>query len=117
MKCPKCGYPVLPKFTKCPHCGESLIKEDNNTNLPDANDFSIVKGRAIWNVQKGEIAHLIKETELINTDGLKGVIVQEGCSAIVFYEWNHHFHYASWHLLFSNKRANPCYKTCRAKRA
>ncbi|RHK09785.1 hypothetical protein DW079_09520 [Segatella copri] len=61
-----------------------LIKEDNNTNLPDANDFSIVKGRAIWNVQKGEIAHLIKETELINTDGLKGVIVQEGCSAIVF---------------------------------
>ena len=84
MKCPICGYPVLPKFTKCPHCGESLVKEDNNTNLPDANDFSIVKGRAIWNVQKGEIAHLIKETELINTDGLKGVIVQEGCSAIVF---------------------------------
>ena len=84
MKCPKCGYPVLPKFTKCPHCGESLVKEDNNTNLPDANDFSIVKGRAIWNVQKGEIAHLIKETELINTDGLKGVIVQEGCTAIVF---------------------------------
>ena len=84
MKCPKCGYPVLPKFTKCPHCGESLIKEDNNTNLPDANEFSIVNGRAIWNVQKGEIAHLIKETELINTDGLKGVIVQEGCTAIVF---------------------------------
>lgn len=84
MKCPICGYPVLPKFTKCPHCDESLVKEDNNTNLPDANDFSIVKGRAIWNVQKGEIAHLIKETELINTDGLKGVIVQEGCTAIVF---------------------------------
>lgn len=84
MKCPKCGYPVLPKFTKCPHCGENLVKEDNNTSLHDANDFSIVKGRAIWNVQKGEIAHLIKETELINTDGLKGVIVQEGCSAIVF---------------------------------
>ena len=84
MKCPICGYPVLPKFTKCPHCGESLVKEDNNTNLPDTNDFSIVKGRAIWNVQKGEIAHLIKETELINTDGLKGVIVQEGCTAIVF---------------------------------
>lgn len=84
MKCPKCGYPVLPKFTKCPHCGESLVKEDNNTNLPDANEFSIGNGRAIWNVQKGEIAHLIKETELINTDGLKGVIVQEGCTAIVF---------------------------------
>lgn len=84
MKCPKCGYPVLPKFTKCPHCGESLIKEDNKQNAHDADDFNIVKGRAIWNVQKGEIAHLIKETELANTDGLKGVIVQEGCTAIVF---------------------------------
>lgn len=88
MKCPKCGYPVLPKFTKCPHCDESLIQEDNNTSIHDADDFSVVKGRAIWNVQKGEIAHLIKETELGNTDGLKGVIVQEGCSAIVFANGN-----------------------------
>lgn len=84
MKCPKCGYPVLPKFTKCPHCGENLVKEDNNKPTQDADNFSIINGRAIWNVQRGEIAHLIREAELINTNGLTGVIVQEGCTAIVF---------------------------------
>lgn len=84
MKCPKCGYPVLPKFTKCPHCGESLVKEEGNNVAPqEADNFSVVKGRAIWNIQKGEIAHLVKESELVNTDGLKGVIVPEGCTAVV----------------------------------
>jgi hypothetical protein len=84
MKCPKCGYPVLPKFAKCPHCGDSLVKEDGkNANSQEADNFSVVKGRAIWNIQKGEIAHLIKESELVNTDGLKGVIVPERCTAVV----------------------------------
>ncbi len=84
MKCPKCGYPVLPKFTKCPHCGESLVKDEGNNAAPQETDnFSVVKGRAIWNIQKGEIAHLVKESELVNTDGLKGVIVPEGCTAVV----------------------------------
>lgn len=25
----------------------------------------------------------------------------------LFYEWNHHFHYASWHLLFPTKEPTP----------
>ena len=45
---------------------------------------SIVSGRAIWDIQKGQIARLITETEFANAAGLKGVIVQEGCTAIVF---------------------------------
>lgn len=45
---------------------------------------SIVSGRAIWNIKKGEIAHLVTETEFANSDGLKGVIVQEGCTAMVY---------------------------------
>jgi len=45
---------------------------------------SIVSGRAIWNIEKGQIARLVTETELANADNLKGVIIQEGCSALVF---------------------------------
>ena len=45
---------------------------------------SVVSGRAIWNIEKGQIARLITETELANADGLKGVIVQEGCTALVY---------------------------------
>lgn len=45
---------------------------------------SLVSGRAIWEIQKGQIARLITEIEFANAEGLKGVIVQEGCTAMVF---------------------------------
>ena len=45
---------------------------------------NIVSGRAIWNIQRGEIAHLITESEFAAADNLKGVIIQEGCTAMVY---------------------------------
>lgn len=45
---------------------------------------NIVSGRAIWSIEKGQLARLITETELANADGLKGVIIQEGCTALVY---------------------------------
>lgn len=45
---------------------------------------NIVSGRAIWDIQKGQIARLVTETEFANAAGLKGVIIQEGCTAMVF---------------------------------
>lgn len=44
----------------------------------------VVRGRAIWNIQPGEIARKIKESELEEIEKLKGIIVQEGCTAIIF---------------------------------
>ena len=44
----------------------------------------VVRGRAIWSIQPGEIARRIKETELEEIEKLKGIIVQEGCTAIIF---------------------------------
>ena len=44
----------------------------------------VVRGRVIWNIQPGEIARKIKETELEEIEKLKGIIVQEGCTAIIF---------------------------------
>lgn len=45
---------------------------------------NLVSGRAIWDIKKGEVGRLITETEFANAEGLKGVIVQEGCTAMVF---------------------------------
>jgi len=42
----------------------------------------VVRGRAIWNIQPGEIARKIKESELEEIEKLKGIIGQEG--VIVF---------------------------------
>ena len=45
---------------------------------------SIVSGRAIWDIKRGEVARRVTESEFANAEGLKGVIVQEGCSALVY---------------------------------
>ena len=44
----------------------------------------VVRGRTIWNIQSGEIARKISERELDEIEKLKGIIVQEGCTAIIF---------------------------------
>ena len=44
----------------------------------------VVRGRTIWNIQPGEVARKIKESELEEIEKLKGIIVQEGCSALIF---------------------------------
>lgn len=44
----------------------------------------VVRGRAIWNIQPCEIARKISERELEEVEKLKGLIVQEGCTAVIF---------------------------------
>lgn len=44
----------------------------------------VVRGRAIWNIQPGEIARRIKESELEEIEKLKGIIIQEGCTAVIY---------------------------------
>lgn len=46
--------------------------------------IDVVRGRAIWSIQPGEIGHRISERELDEIEKLKGIIVQEGCTAIIF---------------------------------
>lgn len=48
----------------------------------------VVRGSAIWNIQPGEIARKISERELEEIEKLKGIIVQEGVTAIVFANGN-----------------------------
>ncbi len=44
----------------------------------------VVRGRTIWNIQPGEIARKISERELEEVEKLKGIIVQEGCTAVIY---------------------------------
>lgn len=53
----------------------------DNTSVEGIN---LVSGRAIWDIKKGEVGRLVTEAEFANANGLKGVIVQEGCTAMVF---------------------------------
>lgn len=51
--------------------------------------IEVVRGRAIWNIQPGEIARRIKESELEEVEKLKGIIVQEGCTAVIYANGEH----------------------------
>lgn len=56
----------------------------NRRNQEAINGVDVVRGRAIWSIQPGQIARKISERELEEIEKLKGVIVQEGCQAIIF---------------------------------
>ena len=56
----------------------------NRRNQEAIDGIDVVRGRAIWSIQPGQIARKISERELEEIEKLKGVIVQEGCQAIIF---------------------------------
>lgn len=56
----------------------------NRRNQEAIDGVDVIRGRAIWSIQPGQIARKISERELEEIEKLKGVIVQEGCQAIIF---------------------------------
>lgn len=46
--------------------------------------IDVVRGRAIWNIQPGQIARRVTESEFNEIESMKGVIIQEGCTALVY---------------------------------
>lgn len=47
-------------------------------------ELNVVRNKAIWGMQPGQIARRITERELDAVDGLNGFIIQEGCQAMIF---------------------------------
>ena len=59
-------------------------RQRDRRSMEIVDGVEVVRGRAMWNIQPGEIARRISESELENVEKLKGIIVQEGCTAIIF---------------------------------
>ena len=53
-------------------------------NAEAIDGIDVVRGKAIWNIQPGQIARRVTETEFNEIENLKGVIIQEGCTALVY---------------------------------
>lgn len=68
--------------------GENAVRRHNLSiaELYDINpdECAIVEHKATWGIQRGQIARRITERELDAVDGLNGVIIQQGCSAMIF---------------------------------
>jgi hypothetical protein len=63
-------------------------RASDRRSMEAVDGIDVVRGRAIWNIQPGEIARRISEIELEEIEQLKGVIIQEGCTALVFSDGN-----------------------------
>ena len=67
----------------------------NNRTVPvvslsdvNADELAVVRNKAIWGIQPGQIARRITERELDSVTGLNGFIIQEGCQAMIFVNGN-----------------------------
>lgn len=76
--CKKCSSPLKPNAKFCNSCGERIEEQPQETN-----ELSVVKQRIFWNVQKGEIAKKINESEFIQYDSVLGIIINDGTTAYV----------------------------------
>lgn len=85
MKCPNCNAVVEEKYNFCPKCRTRL--KDNTTiakpKVEEFSPFSIVKNKAIWRIEKGEVARYIDEAEFANFEQVSGLIINEGVTAVI----------------------------------
>lgn len=77
-----------PNLTGTPTENGSPARQHHITtaDLHDINpdELAVVEHKASWGIQRGQIARRITERELDAVDGLNGVIIQQGCSAMIF---------------------------------
>lgn len=100
MNCPKCNAPIKPGAKFCTSCGQRIMPVEGNSpaqgtsgagasvnESPKGNrvspDFNEVKGRIYWNIQPGQVARIIDESEFDSYGRISGIIVQEGTTAFI----------------------------------
>jgi hypothetical protein len=47
------------------------------------NDINLVRGKAMWNIGPGQLARRVSESEFAQLDNVKGVVIQEGVTAVI----------------------------------
>ena len=85
MKCPNCNTVVDEKYNFCPKCRTNLKDKAAfaKTKVQEHSPFSIVKNKAIWRIEKGEVARHIDEAEFVNFEQVSGLIINEGVTAVI----------------------------------
>lgn len=89
MNCPKCNSSIRPNAKFCTKCGTKVTQPATSdvqakaTPQPNAADMNASRGRIYWNVQPGQIARVISESEFDTYNKIQGVIVPEGTTAYI----------------------------------
>lgn len=84
--CPKCDAPLLPDARFCTTCGaavEAAAPAEPQVPAAGGGELATVKQKIFWNVQKGEVACRVNESEFIRYDSAQGLIVNDGTTAYI----------------------------------
>ena len=59
-------------------------EEDTPALVSEAtNNIDIVRGKAVWSIGPGQLARRVSESEFAQLDKVKGVVIQEGVTAVI----------------------------------
>lgn len=84
--CPKCDAPLLPDARFCTTCGAAAgaaAPAEPQAPAVGGGELATVKQKIFWNVQKGEVACRVNESEFIRYDSAQGLIVNDGTTAYI----------------------------------
>ena len=86
--CGKCGARLLPGAKFCTTCGAPAAAAPESAPAPEAQaaeggELAAVKQKIFWNIQKGEVACRVNESEFIRYDSAQGLIVNDGTTAYI----------------------------------
>lgn len=96
--CPQCGAPLKPGAKFCTTCGHKLTvmsegmstapaSESNavekSSAVSAAPDMNAAGGRIYWNIQPGQVARVISESEFASYRKIQGIIISEGTTAYI----------------------------------
>lgn len=86
--CGKCNAPLLPGAKFCTTCGAPAPTVPESAPAPEAQaaeggELAAVKQKIFWNIQKGEVACRVNESEFVSYDSAQGLIVNDGTTAYI----------------------------------
>lgn len=77
--------PLKPGAKFCIKCGQrvTLAEKTSAPSQETTSDINSVKGRIYWNIQPGQVARIINETEFDSYNNIQGIIIPEGTTAYI----------------------------------
>ena len=86
--CGKCGARLLPGAKFCTTCGAPAAAAPESAPAPEAQaaeggERAAVKQKIFGNIQKGEVACRVNESEFVSYDSAQGLIVNDGTTAYI----------------------------------
>lgn len=82
-KCQQCNSPLKEGAKFCTKCGARVNITAIAKKQSLAEDMGSANERIIWNIQPGQVARVISESEFASYNKVRGVIVSEGTTAYI----------------------------------